>query len=147
ERSFVVRLLVSDVGAPGGWSTTTTDFGGILKANFPSIEAVARLRVDSGSLRRGQVEANETFYWADPEFFKVIPLPAIAGDPTAALARPDGMVITRRIAQKYFGRDNPIGETMTLNRLHPMRVMAVLDDLPSNTHLNTEIILSNNAAF
>ncbi len=147
-RSFAVRMMATiGAGPPGGWSTTTSDLGDILKANFPGIESVALLRVDSGSLRHGQIEANETFYWADPDFFQVVQIPAIAGDLSTALARPDAIVITRRIAQKYFGRDNPIGQTLTINRLHPMRVTAVLEDLPSNTHLNTDIILSGKAPF
>jgi putative ABC transport system permease protein len=147
ERSFAVRMLVSGVGTPGGWSTTTSDLADILKAYFPAIEDTARLRVDSGSLRHGQIEANETIYWADPDFFQVVPLPAAAGNLKTALLRPDAIVITRRIAQKYFGRANPIGETLVLNRTHLMQITAVLEDLPSNTHLNTEIILSNNASF
>ena len=147
ERTFVVRMLVSGVGTPTGWSTTTSDLAEILKDNLPAIEATARLRVDTASLRHGLIEANETIYWADPRFFDVVPLPATGGDLATALQRPDGIVITRRIARKYFGRDNPIGETIELNRKNPMRVMAVLDDLPSNTHLNTEIIASGRAAF
>ena len=147
ERSFAVRMLVSGVGTPSGWSTTTSDLAEIMKAHLPAIEQTARLRVDAGSLRHGRIEANETIYWADPTFFDVVALPAIAGDLHTALQRPDGIVITQRIARKYFGRDDPIGETLQLNRHDPLRVMAVLRDLPSNTQFNTDIIISGRAPF
>jgi len=48
----------------------------------------------------------------------------------------------RQMARKYFGRDNPIGETIEINRQHSMQVTAVLMDLPSNTHLETRIFAS-----
>jgi putative ABC transport system permease protein len=57
------------------------------------------------------------------------------------------VVITRRMARKYFGRDDPIGETLELDRRHPMRVTAVLQDLPTNTHLNLDLIASGRASF
>jgi len=113
-----------------------------LRAAFPQIRAIAELRNTFGtvSLRRGSVESLEpTFTWTDPQVFDVLPLPVIAGDPRAALARPDGLVLTRRMARKYFGEDIPIGKTLEVYRDVTLRVMAVLEDLPSNTHLTTEI--------
>src|SRR5262249_50894966 len=102
EQTFAVHLLVSGLGAnPTRWNTTTSDLGDLLNLEFPEIEAVGRLRVDTPSLRRGMVEANETIYWADPNFFRVVSLPAIAGDVVDALAQPDGIVLTRRMARKY----------------------------------------------
>ncbi len=113
-----------------------------LHAAFPGIRAIAELRNTFGnvSLRRGAVESLEpAFTWADPQAFDVLPLPVIAGDPRAALARPDGLVLTRRMARKYFGEDMPIGKTIEVFREVTLRVMAVLEDLPSNTHLTTEM--------
>ena len=103
--------------------------------------------------------------WADPDFFKIMPLPVLAGDPDAALGAPDGLVLTRQMARKYFGQDAPIGQMLMVNHgprlslppevplarmisaFHPMRVMAVLKDLPSNTHLTGQIFASGRAPF
>jgi putative ABC transport system permease protein len=119
-----------------------------MKLDFPQIESLTRLSNTFGSvsLRRGDVEANESgFYWADPNVFDVLPLRAFAGNLHTALDRPDGIVLTRRMARKYFGRDDPIGETIEIDRTRTMQVTAVLEDLPSNTHLNTEIFASGKA--
>jgi len=51
---------------------------GFLKLDFPSIEAIARLCPDRRTLRHGQIEADESLYWADPGLFDVLPLQAIA---------------------------------------------------------------------
>src|SRR5262249_30372453 len=71
----------------------------------------------------------------------------IAGDLAKALAQPDDIVLTRSIAHKYFGRDDVVGEFLELDRQHPMRVTAVLEDLPSSTHLSVQIIASGQASF
>src|SRR5580693_5877874 len=119
-----------------------------LKLAFPQIRTIASLRKDFGSssLRRGDIEAIEPgLYWSDPEIFDVLPLPAVAGDLRTALQTPDGLVLTKRMARKYFGTDTPLGQTIEIDREHTMRVTAVLEDLPSNTHLNAEIFASAGA--
>jgi putative ABC transport system permease protein len=135
--------------APDAGSNAVEDFRAVmapqLKLAFPQIAAITRLSNTFGGadLRRGDVETHEDrFYWADPNVFDVLPLPAIAGDLKTALERPDGLVLTRRMARKYFGRDLPLGETLQINRHITMQVTAVLADLPSNTHLNTEVFAS-----
>jgi putative ABC transport system permease protein len=130
--------------------TIQHDLAGALKLDFPAIEAVTRLCPDRRTLRHGQTEADENVYWADPNVFDLLPLRALAGDLKTALQSPDGLVLTRNMARKYFGRDDPIGEVLEIigthpddiNRRYPMRVTAVLEDLPANTHLDMQILLS-----
>jgi putative ABC transport system permease protein len=160
ERSFehflpgyqgIYRLSAEvNSGKPG--ASSTDDLKGPiieqLKLDFPLIRRIASLRNNffSNSLRRGNVEAVEPgFWWADPDIFEVLPLAAAAGDLRTALERPDGLVLTRRMAHKYFGSDLPLGQTIEIDREHTMRVTAVLEDLPSNTHLNAEIFGSARA--
>ena len=125
---------------------------GQFRLDFPEVEQIARLEVHSVGLRRGAMEAIEPIAWADPNFFKVMPMPVLAGDPAAVLEAPDGLVLTREMARKYFGEDAPIGKTLqvptTLNleqapqdwvTPHAMRVLAVLKDLPESSHLNVGI--------
>jgi putative ABC transport system permease protein len=149
-------------GAPIPLAQARTDLAAALKTDFPEVRAVARLAYGEPIVRRGAVEATEKVYWADPSVFQVLRLPVYAGRLSDALARPDAVVLTRSMARKYFGRDDPIGETLELQsregpagpgslpappQLHAMTVTAVLQDLPDDTHLDTEIIASGRAAF
>ncbi len=118
-----------------------------LALDFPEFEGVARVYGDRVGLRHGDVEVLERIYWADPKFLSVIGLPVIAGDAATALDAPDSVVLTRSMARKYFGTDMPIGSTLELGRQHPLRVTAVLEDLPPNTHLDTQILVSGLAPF
>jgi len=134
---------------PGSSDLPTEDIRGwivsLMKTQLPQIDKMARLShlFQGVSLRHGDVEGIEDrFYWADPNIFDVLPLPAYAGNLKTALDRPDGLVLTRRMARRYFGTDDPIGETLEIERSRVMTVTAVLQDLPSNTHLNTEFFAS-----
>lgn len=144
---------VSETITQPGVRTIETDIGptmvaSALKLDFPQIGYVARLSWLSfpATVRRGDfVAAEQNLHWADPDFFRVMPLPTIAGDLTSALDAPDSIVITRAVARKYFGRDTPMGQTLLVDQ-HPMRVTAVLEDLPSQTHLTADMFASGRAA-
>ena len=75
-----------------------------------------------------------------------MPMPTVAGDLAGSLDAPDSIVLTRTVARKYFGRDAPIGETLLVDK-HPMRVTAVIEDLPSNTHLTADIFASGRSPY
>jgi putative ABC transport system permease protein len=132
-------------GHPDISDSTPPDVAGWLRVDFPQMQAVARLWSDQRPVRRGRIEAVEPMQWADPDIFSILPLPAVAGDLKTALARPDSVVLTRTLARKYFGTDNPVGQTLLVDGRYPMRVSAVLEDLPSNTHLRMTMVASGKA--
>ena len=114
-----------------------------LKLRFPQIESIARITSQTVTVEREGMSAKENIYWADPAFFDVMPLPVIAGDLRHALERPDGIVLPRSVARKYFGRDTPLGATLRLNRGQTMTVTAIIEDLPAAaTDLETGIFAS-----
>jgi putative ABC transport system permease protein len=117
----------------------------LMKADFKEVQASARLLLSGErvGMRHGNAEGLDSIGWADADLFNILRLPALAGDPVAALSRPDGVVITRSIARKYFGQDAPIGQILEVNRAVPLRVGAVLYDLPSNSHLDYKIFASS----
>jgi putative ABC transport system permease protein len=167
-----VYKLTDTLAAPGQPSTTSdisqAALAAQLRAVFPGAQEVTRLMENFPPLRHtaADVPADErTIAWADPNFFKVYPLPVLAGNLDTALQQPDTAVITKAMARKYFGRDLPIGETFQIQAgvppppgsppqppgtpqpWHAVRITAVLKDLPSNTNLSTEIFLSGRSAY
>jgi len=123
------------------------DFAAALKLDFPEMAAVTRMEMQYHGLRHAAAEASEVLYLSDANVFSVLPLPLFAGDIKTALARPDGIVMTRRMARKYFGIDNPVGQTITMDSTYPLQVTAVLQDFPAATSLTAEMFVSSKAVF
>jgi putative ABC transport system permease protein len=142
----------------------TPETAGELKLEFPQVQRAARLSAGELGVKSGRVESDDEVAWVDPDFFRILRFPALAGDLDAAMAAPDGLAITVQTARKYFGVDAPIGRTLQvlppnprpglppdearlLSSFHPMRVLAVLKDPPSSSHLRVDIYASSRAAF
>ncbi len=134
-------------GAPVPIDVTPPDVARWLAVRLP-IRQIARIDVGSRhGIRVGTVSSLERLSWADPEFFDIFRFPVVAGDLARALRRPDDIVLTRTLARQLFGRDDPVGQTLLLDDKHLLRVAAVIEDLPPNTHLNFGIVASSLASF
>ncbi|MDB5397367.1 MAG: transporter permease [Rhodospirillales bacterium] len=135
-------------GVPENMLETPADLPAQMKLDMPAIELIARMERQRLAVRHGDFEASErTVFWADPNIFALLQLPVFVGDLSTALDQPGSVVITRKMARKYFGKDDAIGETLELDRTNIVKVTAVLQDLPSNTNLDTEFIISGRSAF
>ena len=166
DRTYHVMTVWTVPGRPTiNSENTPTRLRNALSSGFPEIEAVARLTGGSVWLHQGSMEVREAIGWADPDFFKVFPLPRVAGDLENALRRPDGVVLTRAAARQFFGRDDPIGRTLSIQiptsetpkSLEPMfgkfpegtfpaTVTAVIEDIPG-TQLKFRVYASGLAAY
>lgn len=78
--------------------------------------------------------------FADSTFFQLFDFPFVAGDVTTALNEPNAVVLTQRMAEKYFGDTNALGRALQFNDTE-MTVTGVLRDLPSNTHLQFDFVI------
>ena len=148
ERIFLITETVSPPGeAPLQITVTAADIAPAMQLDFPQVESITRLSPTSGALRHGDIDGPASVYWADANFFRIFPMKIVAGDPNEALTRPDSLVLTRKMARRYFGRDDVVGESLELNRQHNMRVGAVIEDLPANTHFNVDVFGPGVAGF
>lgn len=148
ERTYLITQIRTDVmNTPTQMEGMFFDLREPVTLALPAVEAIARLARGYEGFRRGEIEANADIWFADADIFRVLPLPVFAGDVKAALDRSDGLVLTRSLARKYFGRDTVIGEVIEVNRQFPMTVLAVIEDIPSNTHFLPPAIISARASF
>jgi len=147
----IYRMSIESRSAPGFpgavWDTGDFWMAEHLRNDYPEVEHSARMVDQWFSIRGGELEFHEQIYTADPDLFRVVQVKTLAGDPTTALDAPDGVVITRTIAKKYFGDEPALGKVLEVGRLFPLRVAAVIEDLPSNTYFNFRIVASGKAQF
>jgi putative ABC transport system permease protein len=100
--------------------------------HYPAVEKVARLlRVGPGKIQHGAITGREHIFRADADFFDVVPLPVAYGTLKDAMASPGGVVIDRSTARRYFGQDDAVGQSLTIEG-RPAIVRAVIGDLPRN---------------
>jgi putative ABC transport system permease protein len=112
--------------------------------NYPQVEIAARVMPWRGVLVKRD---NISFYedrsmFADQELFDIFTIPFIVGNPQDALTRPMALVISQKMAHKYFGTENPLGKTLNINNQLDMEVTGVVADSPENTHLKYDLIVS-----
>ncbi len=105
------------------------------------IEAISRLYFSSHLMLRGEDAFVESVGYVDSGFFEIFDIPALAGDRDAVFADNTSLLITERMAQKYFGDTDPVGQIMDPDdEDFAFRVVGVIPDLPENTHLEFDFI-------
>ncbi|NDU97666.1 ABC transporter permease [Spirosoma terrae] len=101
-------------------------------------EVAATLKLDYGPeylIKVGDKTAKEQGHFATDDFFGVFNLPVIAGNPAAALKQPNQIVITRKVAEKFFPNGEALGQKLQLNNDKYYVVGAVVEDVPHNSTL------------
>lgn len=119
----------------GGWLEQA-------KGDFPGLQGT-RMDGETVTILTGGTATSESMQLVDPNFLDIFALPMAQGDARGVLADPANLLISRKMAGKYFPGADPIGKPMTLvlngtPRLY--RVAAVFEDLPRNTELSADII-------
>jgi len=114
-----------------------------LQNKIPEIVSTVRLsKPVTGLFEVGtqKFEEQHVFY-ADANFLDMFTFPLIQGDPKTALESPDDILITERTARKYFGNENALGKVIKKDNGENFIVSGVLANIPSNSHLQFDIIL------
>ncbi|MEO0874195.1 MAG: ABC transporter permease [Bacteroidota bacterium] len=145
----IVRVRTDlSLGAVQGWTHMATCSPPIveaIQADFPEVELAARacppIGVEEQLIRiGGQSYYEASGYYVDSTFFQILNYHFLAGDPTSALNEPFSVVISDRLAKKYFGDEVAIGQTMEIGdwgNADPFTVTGVIDYSNGTTHLES----------
>jgi putative ABC transport system permease protein len=126
------------------WTSTPALLAGELRNNYPEIKQVTRVNFQQRSLITANMRnffENEIIA-SDKYFFQVFSHEFITGNPETALKDPNSAVISQQIAEKYFGTENPYGKNLSIGN-NDFNITGVIKNVPRNTHLYFEIIISN----
>ena len=115
-----------------------------LKKDFPQVEtAVHALSSGPIVLKGGQAYATEDFRFVDGNLLEILQFPLLKGNRETALDQAGTIVLTESEARKYFGSEDPMGQTLTLSSRGQQvdyRVTGILADLPKNSHFAATMI-------
>lgn len=121
--------------------------GPALKNNFPEVERFTRLYPVDGVMSyagpNGVVAHREIkMQVTDTSVFKVFDWKILKGNPAELLKGPGKVVISESAAKRYFGEEEPVGKTMTWNGENRYEVTGVFEDVPVNSHIKFDFLLS-----
>ncbi len=115
-------------------------------SSFNAIESATRLYPYQCFLQKDKFKKyRETVVFADSSTFEVFKFPMFEGDAKTALNGPMKMVISRRMATKYFGEKSPIGERLTFeddSESADFVISGVMENISENTHLEIDFLAS-----
>ncbi len=128
-------LRAPTLGAPTGPS---------ILADYPEVEN--QVRLDAGGnwfVKYGEKTFKENkVIFADSTFFSVFTIPLLKGNPDKVLTTPNSMVISKKMADKYFADEDPIGKTMRFDDREDYQVAGIFDKIPTNSHFQAEFIVT-----
>jgi putative ABC transport system permease protein len=160
ERLYQAETTFTAPGRPPqDFAGTPFALGPAMKDGIPEVTGFTRLSVEWMTFTTGPKQFVEKVFAVDPNFFTVIRLPLVSGDPARLLAQPQSVVLSETAARKYFGDANPIGRTLDVNRpgcptgvatcptdALVFTVTGVFKDIPHNSQLEANLIVPNTSA-
>jgi putative ABC transport system permease protein len=135
DRIYRVAIVYHTFGTNG--VHLQAPFSNVLKEDFPEVEQVGRINrqeifgAGSNEIRRSDKNMNtheEGFAYADQSLLELLNLPMVYGDQAHALDEPNTIVISKRIADKYFPNEDPVGKTFIINNKLPLRTERLINN-------------------
>ena len=84
----------------------------------------------------------EGLLFVDSSFFNIFSFKLLIGNPKRVLVEPYSLVLTSTVAEKFFGKENPVGKTIMMNNNAGFTVTGVVEDPPANAHFQFEALAS-----
>ena len=136
----------------GSSAQTVPALAPAIKNDIPEVKTTARLVhtapfMSDPVIQYGQKNFRESrIYFADETFLSMFSYHMISGTADDALAMVNQVALSRSSAEKYFGKEDPIGETITFHQGEKgpkeLIVTGVFEDVPANSHVHTDFVIS-----
>jgi putative ABC transport system permease protein len=142
ERIYRIAIVVKAPGEPPRDNgAASSPLGPAVLEEVPGVQEQTRIHTQSATVTISDKHYAERINTVDANFFTMIRLPFVAGNPATALARPDGVVLTQTAAIRYFGTDQAMGRTLLFDQTTPRVVTGVMRDLPYNTQFQGDVFV------
>ncbi|HSZ86468.1 MAG TPA: ABC transporter permease [Puia sp.] len=123
--------------------------GDALRTDFSQLEAVGTILGSGGNLvivpdnQNGKKFKESNIFYAQPQVFDILDAKWLAGNPKTSLSDPNTVVLSKRIADKYFGDwKQAIGKIINHENKETLKVAGVIDDMPVNSDFPFQIVIS-----
>jgi len=130
------------------WAPTPSPLAPAIIENIAAVENAARIRrCATFAFKTGEkMFLEENGASADPALFDIFSFKILLGNPQEALNTIENIVITQSFAKRYFGNENPLNRQLTIEGEENVTVKAVIEDIPTNSHIKFDYLLSHKFA-
>jgi ABC-type antimicrobial peptide transport system permease subunit len=120
---------------------------GILAENIvkdiPDIQLASQMLWEEEPLFTvGNTFDKEKGRYVQKDFLRMFSFKLAKGDAATALARPDAVVISKKLADKYFIGENPVGKLIKIDNKENVIVTGVLEEIPKSSSLKFDFLLN-----
>ncbi|MFC1887214.1 ABC transporter permease [Candidatus Cloacimonadota bacterium] len=131
-------------GSQSYWGTGSPPaVGPAMKEQYPEVLNACRVQngTNSGSLKYKDKLFKEELQMADPTVFEVFTFPLISGSYEEAFSNNYTIIISKKMAAKYFENENPIGEKLLFDNKHELKIIAIMKDIPVNSTIQFDFFV------
>ncbi len=121
-------------------SSTPAPLAFKVKTDFQEIKAASRFSEYNVLVRYEEKTFYDQINPVDPDFLKMFSFNILLGDKVSSLNEPNSAIISERIAEKYFGSEDPIGKILIVDDRLDFKITAVFENPPDNTSVGYEIV-------
>ncbi len=144
DRIYRLTMHLNYGSRESNMAVVSSPMAKVLANECPEVEEVVRLR-DRGSIIINYGENSfkeQDFIFSDPTFFKIFSIPLLKGDPLTALKEPYSLVMSKKTAGKYFGKEDPLGKIVKVDNKDDYKITGIFDEIPHNSHFRFEVMAS-----
>ena len=141
----VTNAWIKPDGSINNKDGNTGDFQGPkFKDKIPEIEAFVRVQSRFNDVRGNNEIKGYEMLAADENFFSIFSFPLLSGNPTTALQKPNSIVISEEIADKFFKTRDVLGKTLELKedgKFVPYQITGISKKSPQNSSIKFDFLL------
>jgi putative ABC transport system permease protein len=145
DRIYRVSSKITEPDDQFTWIVAQIPFGPQVAKDYPEVQSFVRfIPMNRTLVKYEDKEFNEeNFYYVDSTLFDIFTYKVKKGEVKTALVDPKKIIITEKIAARYFGNTDPIGKTLTAGT-NTFEVTGVIEDVPENSHFSFDAVAARN---
>jgi putative ABC transport system permease protein len=146
DRIFRVQSQITETDDEFTWVVAQIPFAPQVKEDYPEVESFTRLfQFQRALFKNSDIEfTEEDVLYADSTFFDIFTYKTLEGSTDEALDKPNSIVLTETMADRYFSGESAVGNTLKVGE-EIYTITAVIEDVPRNSHILFDGLVSRNS--
>lgn len=149
DRIYRVGGIFTNESGQFDQAVTCIPLAPALKSDLPEVEDATRVDMNNAVVQLGDKKfVEDDILGVDPSFLNLFSFKMLKGDAATVLNEPYNIVLSERMAKKYFGDKDPVGESLKIFQYDPnqqgaeYKITGVIEDCPANSHFNYNFLFS-----